>query len=91
MRLSASRQALWRAGMGSRPPWLKEDILKTATGVCVSHPVVTDSCHPMDWSPPGSSVHGILQARILEWVAISSSRPRDLTRVSYAGRQTLYH
>ena len=38
-------------------------------------------CHPMDCSPPGFSVHGILQARILEWVAISfsrgSSRPRD--------------
>ena len=29
-------------------------------------------CDPMDSSPPGSSVHGILQARILEWVAISS-------------------
>ena len=38
-------------------------------------------CDPMDCSPPGSSVHGILQARILEWVAISfsrgSSQPRD--------------
>ena len=38
-------------------------------------------CDPMDCSLPGSSVHGILQARILEWVAISfsrgSSRPRD--------------
>ena len=33
-------------------------------------------CGPMDCSPPGSSVHGILQARILEWVAISS--PGDL-------------
>ena len=31
-------------------------------------------CDPMDCSPPGSSVHGILQARILEWVAISFSR-----------------
>ena len=30
-------------------------------------------CHPRDCSPPGSSVHGILQARISEWVAISSS------------------
>ena len=44
-------------------------------------------CNPMDFSPPGSSVHGILQARILEWVAISSSRgsspPRDQTCVSY--------
>ena len=29
-------------------------------------------CHPMDYSPPGSSVHGILQSRILEWVAIPS-------------------
>ena len=43
-------------------------------------------CDPMDCSLPGSSVHGILQARILEWVAISfsrgSSRPRDQTWVS---------
>ena len=43
-------------------------------------------CDPMDCSPPGSSVHGILQARILEWVAIpfsrGSSRPRDRTLVS---------
>ena len=31
-------------------------------------------CDPMDYRPPGSSVHGILQARILEWAAISSSR-----------------
>ena len=40
----------------------------------------------MDCSPPGSSVHGILQARILEWVTISlsreSSRPRDRTQIS---------
>ena len=31
-------------------------------------------CDPMDCNPPGSSIHGILQARILEWVAVSSSR-----------------
>ena len=48
-------------------------------------------CDPMDCSLPGSSVHGILQARILKWVAISfsrgSSRPRDGTQVSHiAGR-----
>ena len=48
-------------------------------------------CDPEDCSPPGSSIHGILQARILEWVAISfsrgSSRPRDRTQVSrIAGR-----
>ena len=44
-------------------------------------------CNPMDCSPPGSSVHGILQARILEWVAMPSTRgssqPRDWTQVSY--------
>ena len=43
-------------------------------------------CDPMDCSLPGSSVHGILQARVLEWVAISfsrrSSQPRDWTCVS---------
>ena len=43
--------------------------------------------NPMDYSPPGFSVHGILQARILEWVAISfsraSSRPRDPTEVPH--------
>ena len=43
-------------------------------------------CDPMDCSLPGSSVHGILQARILEWVAVSFSRgssgPRDRTRAS---------
>ena len=43
-------------------------------------------CDPVDWSPPGSSVHGILQARVLEWVAVSSSkgssRPRDQTGIT---------
>jgi len=47
---------------------------------------MSDSCDHMDCSMPGFSVHGILQARILEWVAISfsrgSSRPRDQTQVS---------
>ena len=45
------------------------------------------SCDSMNCSPPGSSVHGILQARILEWVAMPSSRgssqPRDRTQVSH--------
>ena len=36
-----------------------------------SHSVVSDSCDRMDYSPPSSSVHGIFQARILGWVAIS--------------------
>ena len=55
-------------------------------------------CDAMDCSPRGSSVHGILQARILEEVAIAfsrgSSQPRDRTHVSYIsciGRQILYY
>ena len=52
-------------------------------------------CDPMDCSLLGSSVHGILQARILEWVAMPSSRgfsqPRDRICVSCHGRWILYH
>ena len=54
-------------------------------------------CTLMDCSPPGSCVHGLFQARILEWVAISfsrvSSQPRGQTHVSCisVGRQILYH
>ena len=55
-------------------------------------------CDSMNCSPPGSSVHGILQARILEWVEVPFSRgsswPRDQTQVSYVsciGSQILYH
>ena len=49
----------------------------------------------VDCGPPGSSVHGISQARILEWVAISSSKEssqsRDQAWVSCIGRQIFYH
>ena len=49
----------------------------------------------MGCSPPGFSIHGIFQARILEWVSISSSRgsswPRDTTWISCIGRWILYH
>ena len=52
-------------------------------------------CDLVNCSPPGSSVHGISQARILEWVAISSSkgssRPRNRTHISCPGRRILYH
>ena len=55
-------------------------------------------CYPIDCSPPGSSVHGILQAKILEWAAMPSSGcsswPRDQTHifyVSWVGRWILYH
>ena len=52
-------------------------------------------CDPLDCSPPGSSLHGILWARRLEWAAISffrgSSRPRDQTHISCIVRRTLSH
>ena len=46
---------------------------------------------PMDYSLPGSSVHGTSQARILEWLAISFSRDSSQTHVTHIGRQLLYH
>ena len=85
-----------------------EDILVNQTdknssfcGVCMHACMCVQSClilwDSTDCSPPGSSVHGILLARVLEWVAVSYSRgsswPRDQTWVSYVsciGRQVLY-
>ena len=58
-------------------------------GVCMCAKLLQSCptlCNPIDYSPPGSTVHRILQARILGWVALSSSRgssrPRDWTWVS---------
>ena len=81
-----------------RIPWMETGGLRS---VCVCAYSVAQSCstiyNPMDCSPLGSSVHGILQARVLEGVAISFSRgsfkPRDRTRVSYVsytGRRVPY-
>ena len=57
--------------------------------------VVSNSAIPMDCRPPGSSVHGIFQAQILEWVAVSSSRGsswlRDWASISCIGKWILYH
>ena len=60
--------------------------------------LIAQSCltlfDPMDCRPPGSSVHGILGARMLEWVAIPSSRgssqPRDQTQVSHTAGRFFY-
>ena len=72
--------------------------LLTCVCVCVCYVLDTKSCStlcdPMDCSLPGSSVHGILQARILEWVATpfsrGFSRTRDQTWVSCTGMWVLY-
>ena len=61
-------------------------VVRVCVCVYVSHSVMSDSLRPMNCSPPGSPVHGIFQARILERVAISFSRgspqPRDRAQVS---------
>ena len=67
--------------------------------VCVHAHLVAHSgltfCDPVDCSPPGSSIYGIFQVRILEWLVISffrgSSWPRDWSNISCIGIRTLYH
>ena len=74
--------------LGGGNGWRAWNILKRSYkeyGVLVSQSNPT-FCDPKDCNRPGSSVHGVLQARILEWVAIPSSRessqPRDWTWIS---------
>ena len=73
------------ARQGERPQHKKSDnpefkcvCVCVCVSVCVCGVLATQSCpilcHPMDYSPPGSSVRGVLQARILEWGATSFSR-----------------
>ena len=77
--------------------WLKTMCVFVCVCVCTRSVVLT-LYDPMDGSPPGPSVHGISQARIQEWIAISFSRgsssPRDQTLSSYVsctGNWILYH
>ena len=70
-------------------------LIPESVKVIVTQPCLTH-CDPMDCSLPGSSVHGILQARILEWVAMPSSRgssqPRDRTQAFHMQAfHILYH
>ena len=75
--------------------WIPSTSALLRSDQSLTHSVLPTLCDPMDCSPPGSSVHGILQARILEWVAISFSRGsswlRDQIRVSCISRQMLYY
>ena len=61
-----------------RPPFLAFLLVPV---LCVYVPSCPTLCEPMDSSPPGFSVRGIFQARILEWVAISSSRRSSQPRI----------
>ena len=58
--------------------WLYDHFLYTACMCGLVTQLCPALCDPTNSSPPGSSVHGILQARILEWVAISFSKPWPL-------------
>ena len=83
---------------GSRVSKMECSSVHVCMCVCVCVQLCPTLCNHKDCSPPGSSVHRILQARILERVATSLSRgsswPRDRTHissVSCSGRQVLYH
>ena len=70
-------------------------LYRLCAGCCLVAQLCLTLCNLIDCSPPGSSVPGILQAGILQWVAISSfresSQPRDQTHISCIGRWVLYH
>ena len=92
------REAWWAAISGVAQSWTRLKRLSSSSSSGKSLHSCSILCDPMDCSLPGSSVHGILQARILEWVAVpssrGSSRTSDRTHVSYAsciGRQVLCH
>ena len=78
-------RATWEAQKGSESATKNKTWSFTSSESEVAQSYLT-LCDPMDCSLPGSSVHGIFQARILEWVAISFSRgsfrPKDRTQVS---------
>ena len=57
----------------AEPLFFWNSLVVPKCSVCDSHSVMFDSLQPQHYSLPGSSVHGFLQARILEWVAISFS------------------
>ena len=91
-------QSNWWLGADLEPDlfWMSGEIFCMCAQSCPT--LLTTPWTPWTVTPPGSSVHGISQARILEWVAISfsreSSEPRDPTHVSgnsYTGRRILYN
>ena len=79
--------------LSSRSSWEME-VHRVTTLLLFSCSVMSDSSDPVDCSSPGSPVHGILQVRILEWVAISFSRgsfqPGDRTQVSHIVGRCFY-
>ena len=73
-----THQALPSLGFSRQEHWsglpLPSPLCESESEVAQSHPTLSD---PMDCSLPGSCIHGIFQARILEWAAISFSKCKD--------------
>ena len=80
LQIAEERREVKGKGKGGRYMQLNAEFQRVATGDLRSESEVTQSyltlCDPVDYSPPGFSIHGILQARILEWVAFPS--PGDI-------------
>ena len=108
LKSTVGQYSSWHAGSGikctgKKSSWIEEQeevgdgrvLLSSTQLLLFRRRVASDSWDPMDCSPPGSSVHGIFHARILEWVAISfcrgSSRPRDQTLVFCTHRWIPYY
>ena len=68
-RTGSSKQDLILESLGTVDEQFEEEVAVLVAQLCPT------LCNPVDCSPPGSSVHGILQARMLEWAAISFSSP----------------
>ena len=92
MKRQTVKSARWQESLRS---WINSPVRSC---VRAGTPGLSDSCDPTGRSPPGSSARGILQARIVKWIAIffskGSSRPKDRSHISYiscVGRKVLYH
>ena len=71
----------WEGGSRGRGIYVRLWLIQVGVGENEVAQLCLTLCYPVEYSPPGFSVHGIFQARIQEWVAISlsrgSSQPRD--------------
>ena len=91
------RNKRWRWGWSEEKGGIVAEVEGRVLGLALSMRAQSVShswlCNPLDSSPPGSSVYGVFQARILEWVATPSSRgsswPREWTLVSCFGFFTM--
>ena len=87
--LTWAQQVVVTQNSGGR--WTSSPVFPRWTRLCLVAQLCPTFCDPMDYSPPSSSVHVILQARILEWVAMPSSRGTVPTKGLKLHLQSLLH